>query len=120
MKKEAINRIYKIITTVAVFWVLDFAMHFTGVGESNYYYTIKLANSLLFAFIWFSIFNKRERWKKLVFSVAFGTWVSFFYLITAYDGLVQFFGIEANYGAPPFIIFGIFLTKYLFLFFHIF
>ncbi len=120
MKKEAINKIYKILIAVAVFWILDFAVHFTGVGETNYYYTIKLANSALFAFIWFSIFDKKERWKKFLFSIVFGTWISFFYLITAYDGLVQFFGIEAGYGAPPFVIFGIFLTKYLWWAWHIF
>lgn len=113
------RKIYGILITVAVFWLSDFFMHFFGVGETNYYYTIKLANSLLFAFVWFSIFDKKERWKKFLFSAVFGTWISFFYLITAYDGLVQFFGIEANYGAPPFVIAGIFLSKYLWWVWHI-
>lgn len=122
------RKIYGILIIVAVFWLSDFFMHFFGVGESNYYYTIKLANSFLFAFIWFMIFDNKTRWtffrnsahlRKLTFALVFGTWISFFYLITAYDGLVQFFGIEANYGAPPFVIFGIFLTKYLWWAWHI-
>lgn len=103
---------YGIIITSLIFWLLDFILHFTGVGESNYYYTIKLANSVLFAFIWFSIFNKKQHWKKLLFSFVFGTWVSFFYLISAYDGLVQFFGITARYSAPPFVLFGIYLSSF--------
>ena len=115
MKKPVI---LGIAITAAVFWLSDFLMHFSGVGETNYYYTIKLANAFLFAFIWFYVFNKKGYWKKLLFSFIFGTWISFFYIITAYDGLVQFFGIEANYTAPPFVVFGIFMSKYIWWAFH--
>ncbi len=116
MKKEVI---FKIIIAALVFWVLDFVLHFTGVGETHYYYFVKMANALLFASIWFLIFDKNSRTKKFLFSVFFGTWISFFYLVSSYSGLVQWFGIEANYGAPPFVIFGIFLTKYLWWVWHI-
>lgn len=116
MKKQVI---YKIIITALVFWLLDFVLHFTGIGESNYYYTIKMANALLFAFIWFSIYDKKSHAKKLLFSVVFGTWVSFFYLISSYSGLVQWLGIYARYSAPPFVIFGVYMTKYLWWVFHI-
>ena len=117
MKKELI---YKIIITVATFWILDAVLHFTGVGESNYYYTIKLANSILFAFIWFSIYNKKEHSKKFIFSVIFGTWVSFYYIISSYSGFVQeFFGIVVRYSAPPFVIFGIFFSSFFWWVFHI-
>ena len=114
--KEAIS---KILITVAVFWLADFIMHFTGVGESNYYYIIKFANSLLFAFIWFMIFNYKEFWKKILFSIIFGTWISFYYLISAYSGLVQWLGIYARYSAPPFMIFGIMLSSFFWWIYHI-
>ena len=116
MKKDIF---YKIVITVAVFWILDFVLHFTGVGESNYYYTIKMANAILFAFIWFSIYNKKSHLKKLFFSVVFGTWVSFFYIISSYSGLVQSFGIAARYSAPPFVIFGFFLPSFFWWIWHI-
>ena len=116
MKKQVI---YKIIITALVFWLLDFIFHFTGVGESNYYYIIKMANALLFAFIWFAIYDKKSRKSKLFFSVAFGTWVSFFYIISSYSGIVQWLGIYARYSAPPFVVFGVYLTKYLWWVFHI-
>jgi hypothetical protein len=110
---------YKLVLTVAIFWILDFVLHFTGVGESRYYYTIKLANSALFAFIWFSIYDKREHLKKLIFSVVFGTWISFFYVLSAYSGFVQFLGITARYSAPPFVVLGIFFSPFFWWVWHI-
>lgn len=109
MKRALICRI---AIVVGVFWLLDFALHFTGVGETNYYYTAKFANSVLFAFLWVSVYNRKSHLGKLIFSLAFGTWVSFFYLISAYDGLVQLFGIAARYSAPPFVIFGFYLSGF--------
>jgi len=116
MKKEMI---YKIILTLAVFWSLDFILHFTGVGESNYYYIIKLANSALFAFIWFSIYNKKSHTKKFIFALVFGTWVSFFYVLSSYSGFVQFLGIPARYSPPPFLIFGYTFPAFFWWIFHI-
>lgn len=115
MQKE---RLYKIIITVAIFWILDFVMHFTGVGETNYYYFSKLANSILFAFIWFSIYDKKEHIKKLIFSFVFGTWISFYYLISSYSGLVQLLGIYARYTPPAFVIFGLILPPFFWWIFH--
>ncbi len=116
MKREGI---YKIIITAVIFWLLDFVVHFTGAGESNYYYIIKIANAFLFAFIWFSIYSAKSPFKKLLFSVVFGTWISFFYLISSYSGFVQWLGIYARYSAPQFVIFGIYLTKYFWWLWHI-
>jgi hypothetical protein len=112
------NRIIKIIIVVLIFWLSDFFMHLTGVGETNYYYLSKFANSILFSIIFFFIFEYKEHWKKLIYSFAFGTWISFYYLISSYSGLVQFFGIYARYTAPPFVIFGIFLSPYFWWTFH--
>jgi len=111
--------IYKVLITIAIFWIADFVMHFTGVGESNYYYTLKLVNSILFAFIWFGIFDSKKHFKKLVFSAVFGTWISFSYLISSYSGFVQIFGVYARNSPPPFVIFGVFLTPLLWWVFHI-
>src|SRR3989344_1127249 len=110
---------YKVLITTAVFWILDFVLHYTGVGESNYYYSLKLINAFIFAFIWFAVFDIRKSLKKLYFSIVFGTWVSFSYLISSYSGLVQFFGVAARYSPPPFVIFGMFLTPILWWVFHI-
>ena len=115
--KEAI---YKIIITVAVFWLADFVMHYTGVGESNYYYTLKFVNAFLFAFIWFSVFDSKKRIKIILFSIIFGTWISFSYLISSYSGLVQFFGVYALYSPPPFVIFGLNLPSVFWWVYHIF
>ena len=111
---------YKVIIAVIVFWLADFLMHISGVGESNYYYTLKLVNSFLLAFIWFTAFDERHRkvWKRAVYSFVAGTWISFTYLITAYTGLVQFFGVQALYSAPPFVIFGLFLPPFFWWVFH--
>ena len=111
--------IYKVILTTATFWFLDFLMHFTGVGETNYYYSLKLFNAFLFSFIWFAIFDIKKSFKKFLFSIVFGTWISLSYLISSYSGFVQFFGIYANSSPPPFVIFGMFLTPLLWWIFHI-
>lgn len=110
--------IYKTLIVVGVFWFADFFLHFTGVGESNYYYVSKLMNSLLFAFLFFAVFNYKEHWKKILYSFVFGTWISFYYLISSYSGLIQIFGIYARYSPPPFVIFGITLTPFLWWAFH--
>ncbi|MEM3091692.1 MAG: hypothetical protein QXD05_01000 [Candidatus Pacearchaeota archaeon] len=110
---------YKVLITVVVFWFLDFILHNMGVGESNYYYSLKFVNSFIFAFIWFTIFDIKKSLNKFYFSIVFGTWVSFSYLISSYSGLVQFFGISARYNPPPFIIFGLTFTPILWWVFHI-
>ena len=112
---------YKIIITVAVFWIADFLMHITGVGESNYYYTLKLVNSFLLAFIWFTAFDfsHKQIWKRGIYSLVAVTWISFTYLITSYSGLVQFFGVQALYSAPPFVIFGLFLPPFFWWVYHL-
>ena len=115
MKREIL---YSIIITVLVFWLFDFILHYTGVGETNYYYISKLANSILFAFIWFKIYNKNNNLKKLVYSFIFGTWISFYYLIFSYSGLVQLLGIGARYTPPVFIVFGLILHPFFWWLFH--
>ena len=112
------NRLIKITITALVFWVFDFILHFTGVGETNYYYLSKLGNSILFAVIFFFVLNYPEHWKKLVYSFVFGTWISFYYLVSSYSGLVQLLGINALYGPPPFVIGGLVLTPVLWWVFH--
>src|SRR3989338_1945141 len=101
---------YKIAITVAVFWLADFILHFTGVGESNYYYTLKLVNSFLLAFIWFAVFDSKKIHKRFIYSLASGTWISFTYLVSSYSGFIQLFGVYALYSPPPFVIFGIFFS----------
>ena len=98
------------VITILIFWLSDFILHFTGVGESRFYYISKLANATLFAILWFFVFYSKKHWKKIVYSIVFGTWISFYYLTASYSGLVQFLGIYARYTPPPFVIFGVFLT----------
>ena len=102
--------IVKIIILVLVFWLSDFMLHVTGVGESRFYYISKFFNATLFAILWFFVFYSKIHWKKIVYSFVFGTWISFYYLIASYSGLVQYLGIYARYTPPPFVIFGFFLT----------
>ena len=108
----------QVVIVVLVFWIFDYVFHSIGVGETNYYYLSKFANAILFSIIWFFIFNYREHWKKIIYSFVFGTWVSFYYLISSYSGLVQLLGVSARYAPPPFVIGGIYLTPYLWWFFH--
>ena len=65
--------IYNIILVVAIFWFADFLMHIHGVGESNYYYILKFGNATLLAFIWFTIFDNKEHYKKALFANTAGT-----------------------------------------------
>jgi hypothetical protein len=120
MKKGRLgSKILNIVITVLIFWLADFLMHFTGVGETNFYYVSKFGNAILFSIIWFFVIDKKESWKKLFYSFIFGTYISFYYLIASYSGLVQFFfGVYARYSAPPFVIFGMFLTPILWWVFH--
>ena len=104
MKKETNQKVISIIITIVVFWFLDSILHAIGVGESNYYYLSKFANALLFATIWFFIFNSKKHWHKIIYSLVFATWVSFYYLISSYSGFVQWLGIYARYTQPPFVI----------------
>lgn len=112
MKKRRVL-IIQVAITILVFWLSDFMLHFTGVGESRFYYLSKLFNAVLFSVLWFFVFYSGRHWKKIVYSFAFGTFISFYYLISSYSGLVQFLGIYARYTPPPFIIFGIFLTPFI-------
>jgi hypothetical protein len=121
MKIKITNEIiYKVIIAVAVFWLADFVMHFTGVGETNYYYALKFVNSFLLAFIWFAVFDDGhiKTHKRAIYSFIGGTWISFTYLISSYSGLVQFFGIYALSTPPPFVIFGIFLHPFFWWIYH--
>ena len=105
--------IIKIIIAVLVFWIFDFMIHAIGVGESKFYFISKFFNAVLFAILWFFVFYSRKHWKKIVYSLAFGTWISFYYLIASYSGFVQYLGIYARYTPPPFVIFGIFLISFI-------
>ena len=110
MVKFSKRIIIQIIIVILTFWSTDFVLHFTGVGESRFYYMSKFFNAVIFAIMWFFVFYSKKFWKKLIYSFAFGTWVSFYYLISSYSGLVQYLGIYARYTPPPFVIFGITLT----------
>ena len=110
--------LYRIIITVGTFWLADFILHVTGVGESNYYYVLKFVNSFLLASIWFTVFDSKQIYKRIIYALIFGTWVSFTYLISSYSGLVQFFGIDAYYSPPPFVVFGIFLSPLFWWIYH--
>jgi len=109
---------WKIIVVIFVFWFADVFLHFHGVGETNYYYLSKFGNAVLFSLIWFFVFDYREHWKKVVYSLIFGTWISFYYLISSYSGAVQFLGVNALYSPPPFVIFGISLHPFFWWVFH--
>lgn len=116
--KGAKRRVYQVIIVVLTFWILDFILHYSGVGETNYYYLSKLGNAILFSIIWFFVFNSKEHWKELAFSFVFGTWVSFYYLISSYSGFVQYLGVAARYTPPPFVIFGLYLSPLLWWVYH--
>ena len=112
--------VYRTILVVAVFWLADFILHNHGVGESNYYYLLKFGNSAILALIWFTILDSKKHVKKILYGIFAGTWISFSYLATSYSGFVQFLGIYARYTPPPFVIFGLTLTPYLWWLFHSF
>jgi hypothetical protein len=112
------KKILKVVIILLTFWLLDLIFHEIGVGESNYYFLSKFGNGLLFAIMWVFIFYQSQFWKKIIYSLIFGTWVSFYYLATSYSGLVQFLGISARYTPPPFVIFGMYFSPYLWWVFH--
>lgn len=119
MKKRLYKNLFlKIAIVVFIFWISDFVFHSIGVGESRYYYFSKFANAILFSVLWFFIINSSVYWKKILFSFAFGTWISFYYLISSYSGFVQLFGIYARYSPPPFVLGGLTLNPVLWWFFH--
>jgi len=116
--KRYSNGIFQIAFIVAAFWILDVVFHMMGAGESNYYYLSKLVNSILFASLWVLAFKSGKSWKKAVYSFVFGTWISFYYLISSYSGLVQWLGIYARYTPPPFVIGSIVLGPFVWWVFH--
>ena len=118
MEKRTLNKVYRILIGIFTFWLLDLLFHYVGVGETNYYYLSKLVNAILFSIIWFFVFDKYEFWKKIIYSFVFGTWISFYYLVSSYSGIIQWLGIEARYNPPPFVVFGIVFSPILWWFFH--
>ena len=113
-----VKSILKIAITALVFWVFDFLAHVSGVGESHFYYISKFANSVVFSILWWMAFDSKAHWKKLVYSFVFGTWISFYYLVSAYSGLVQWLGLYARYSAPPFVFGSLYLSPFLWWVFH--
>lgn len=105
--------IIKIIIAVLVFWIFDFMIHAIGVGESKFYFISKFFNAVIFAIMWLFVFYSRKHWKKIVYSIIFATWITFYYLISSYSGFVQYLGIYALYTPPPFIILGITLVPFM-------
>jgi len=110
MKKR--DLIIKIIITILIFWLSDFLLHIIGVGESKFYFISKFLNAGIFAIMWFFVFYSKKHWKKIVYSAAFSLWVTFYYIISSYSGLVQSLGIPAGYGPPPFVILGVILVPF--------
>ncbi len=112
------KKLLKVLAITATFWILDVLAHNAGVGETNYYYISKLANSIIFAILWCFVFSYKEHWKKLLFSFVFGTWISFYYLVSSYSGLVQWLGLYARYTPPPFEFFGLVFSPFWWWVFH--
>ena len=110
MQKVNKNIIIKIAIIIAVFWISDFILHSIGVGESKFYFISKFFNAGLFAILWVFVFYSKKSLRKLIYSFAFATWISFYYLISSYSGLVQYLGIYALHSPPPFVIFGLTLV----------
>ncbi len=94
----------RVVVVAFVFWVGDMFLHYIGVGESTFYYISKLGNGIIFAVLWYVGFAYREHWKKIVYSIVFGTWVSLYYLLASYSGLVQSAGIYALESPPLFVV----------------
>ena len=105
--------IIKIIIAVLVFWIFDFMIHAIGVGESKFYFISKFFNAVIFAIMWLFVFYSRKHWKKIVYSIIFATWITFYYLISSYSGFVQYLCIYSLYTPPPFIILGITLVPFM-------
>jgi hypothetical protein len=112
MKKRWVLFI-KVIVVILIFWLSDFILHSVGVGESKFYFISKFLNVTIFALMWFFIFYSRKYWKKIAYSIIFSIWITFYYLISAYSGIVQYLGIHALYAPPPFVIFGVFLPPFI-------
>lgn len=91
-----------------VFWTLDWLSHVFGGTETTYYYLSKLGNSFLFSLILVKV-----SWKKLqqswmarsIASVVMGLYISLYYLLSSYSGLVQQYGIIALTSPPTFFTF---------------
>ena len=110
MKKQGL--IVKIVITVIIFWLSDFLLHSVGVGESKFYFISKFLNSIVFAIMWFFAFYSVKHWKKIVYSAVFSLWITFYYLVSSYSGLVQSLGIYAGYAPPPFVVLGFVLVPF--------
>lgn len=108
-KSEIKKGVIGLIITVAIFWLSDLILHKIGVGETPFYFISKFANASLFAIMWFFIFSGNSHIRKMIYSIIFGTWISFYYLVASYSGLVQLLGIYARYTPPPFVIGSFFL-----------
>ena len=108
----------RICITVLFFWLFDIFMHSLGVGETHFYYISKFANASLFALLWFLAFDAHSWQKRFGYSFIFGTWISFYYLVSAYSGLVQWLGLTARYAAPPFVFGDLYLSPFLWWVFH--
>src|SRR3989338_6430305 len=88
-----------------VFWMLDWLSHVLGGTETLYYYLSKLGNSFLFSLILVKVFWKKlqQSWiSRVIASVVMGLYISFYYLISSYSGLVQQYGIVALTAPPTF------------------
>lgn len=101
---EIKKKIYGLIIAILTFWLSDFILHNIGVGESPFYFISKFANAVIFGIMWFFVFSSKSHFRKLIYSFIFGTWISFYYLISSYSGLVQTLGIYALSSPPPFVI----------------
>ena len=110
MQKIGKIEIIKVAIIVAIFWISDFILHSIGIGESKFYFISKFFNSTLFAILWVFVFYSKKSFSKLIYSFVFSTWVSFYYIISSYSGLVQYLGIYALSSPPPFVIIGLTLT----------
>lgn len=117
-EKIGARKFLQICIVFLVFWLLDFIFHYLGVGESNFYYISKFGNAVIFSVMWFLAFGYKEHWKKIIYSIIFGTWVSLYYLLASYSGFVQYLGIPALYAPPPFVVFGVYLHPIFWWFFH--
>jgi len=88
-----------------VFWMLDWLSHVLGGTETLYYYLSKLGNSFIGSFILVKYFwprLKKSMPARIVASVAMGLFISLYYLISSYSGLVQQYGVVALTSPPTF------------------
>jgi hypothetical protein len=78
MKKINSSFYKKIIVTTLIFWVIDFIFHSFGFEETLLYHFSRLLSALVFSFIWFFFIDKKERWKKVAFTLIFAAWLSLY------------------------------------------